>query len=517
MHKRNRIVRLFVVALCASGLLCGQAYAAKARKARAAAKQKKTAKRIKKEKEIKAGTLEDNLRLLNQWGQQTETADRLYAAAYKALAAKVDATFMDVANNAEVQQICRENGIAHLGGPMLGSVTPDGARVWLRTVRPAKVEVRVTIDGAEKTYGPVESTPETDLAAVVPVTGLKPGTSYPYRVLVDGKAVNIPSHAAIITAPSSDKPGKVRIAFGSCYHRWGIGNPKQAEQIRSREPAALLLLGDIAVQDRNNRVGLHRADYLQRDFQPAWRDLVAAVPVFAIWDDHDYFNNDKFGIPKGFTSQDQIGVWEVFRRAWNNPSYGFGDERRGVFFRTRIGPCDVIMIDGRYFREGKEGSYLGDDQMKWLESQLLDCQGPFIILANGTMWSDYVSNGKDSWGRWDPQGRERVFNLIEKNRIGGVLLISGDRHGARGFRIPRPSGFNFYEFEAGSLGGRRGPPVTVPDSPQFYGIANTYAFGEFTIDATVADPVVEFRLIGEDGTFIHEMKLTRSQLTPSGK
>ena len=152
--------------------------------------------------------------------------------------------------------------------------------------------------------------------------------------------------------------------------------------------------------------------------------------------------------------------------------------------------------------------------MQWLEAQLLACRGPFIILSSGTMWSDYVSKGKDSWGVWDPQGRERIFSLIEKHRIGGVLLISGDRHGARGFRIPRPSGFNFYEFEAASLGGRSGPAVNVPDSPQFYGIADQYAFGEFTIDATRPDPTVEFRLIGEEGNFIHEMTLTRSQLTP---
>jgi len=49
---------------------------------------------------------------------------------------------------------------------------------------------------------------------------------------------------------------------------------------------------------------------------------------------------------------------------------------------------------------------------------------------------------------------------------------------------------------------------------QFYGIAGKYAFGEFTIDATLSDPEVIFRLIGEDGTVIHELKLTRSQLTP---
>jgi alkaline phosphatase D len=177
------------------------------------------------------------------------------------------------------------------------------------------------------------------------------------------------------------------------------------------------------------------------------------------------------------------------------------------------------MTDERYFRTGQEGSYLGDDQMKWLEAQLLDCKGPFIILANGTMWSDYVSDGKDSWGVFDPKGRERIFNLIEKKRIGGVLLISGDRHGARGFRIPRPSGYNFYEFEAASLGGRTGPAPTNPEwKTQFYGISGKYAFGEFTIDAAVPDPEVTFRLIGsEDGAVIHELKLTRSQLTPRGQ
>lgn len=156
--------------------------------------------------------------------------------------------------------------------------------------------------------------------------------------------------------------------------------------------------------------------------------------------------------------------------------------------------------------------------MKWLEEQLLDCKGPFIIMSCGSMWSDYVSDGKDSWGECDPQGREQIFSLIEENRIGGVLLISGDRHGARGFRIPRPSGFEFYEFEAGSLGGRKGPPVTRPEwSTQLYGIARKYAFGEFSIDATLPDPQVTFRLIEDDGTVIHELMLKRSQLTPKGR
>ena len=465
---------------------------------------------------LKRGDLEGNLRLLNLQGKRPPGVQQLYEAAYELLASSTGATFADVADDPTIQQLFKETRTTHLGGPMLGAVGPNGVRVWLRTCRPAEVEVRVIIDGVEKAYGPVESTRESDLVAVVHVTDLKPGQRYPYHVLVDGKPITRNESLASLTTPPDGQSSTVRITFGTCYHRWGLANRALVEQILSREPAAMLLGGDIAVQDRNNHLGLHRADYLLRDWHRAWNDLASRVPVYATWDDHDYFDNDKAGIPKGYTQADKEGVHDVFCQAWNNPSYGFGDERRGVFFRTRIGPCDVIMLDHRYFRSGEKGSFLGQEQMRWLEAQLLDCKGPFIILSCGTMWSDYVSNGKDSWGKWDPDGRERIFQLIEDHRIGGVLLISGDRHGARGFRIPRPSGFNFYEFEAGSLGGRRGPPVSKPEwkDYQLYGIAGEYAFGEFTIDAVRSDPEVTFRLIREDGLVVHELTLTRSQLTP---
>ena len=483
----------------------------------------KQAARPDRPKQVNRGDLEGNMQLLNLWGERPEAVQRLYEEAYQVLAARPDATFADLGRDAEVQRLCGEAGVTHFGGPMLGAVRPDGAAVWLRTLRPAQVEVRVSVDGQEKTFGPVESTNQTDLTAVVNVTGLKPGTRYPYRVLVDGKPINAAAPQTLVTSPANEN-AKARIAFGSCFHRWGLGNQPQAEAICRREPTTLLVYGDIAVQDRDNHLGLHRADYLLRDFQPAWQRIAASVPVYATWDDHDYFNNDKWGLPKGYTEEDRQGVREVFRHAWNNPSYGFNDERRGVFLHTRVGPCDVIMVDHRYFRtraaseDDAGGNLLGPEQMQWLERQLLDCKGPFIILSCGTMWSDYVSNGKDSWGVYDPKGRERIFSLIEKHRIPGVLLTSGDRHGARVFRIPRPSGYSFYEFEPASLGGRGdGPPARNPKwDSQLFGVAGEYAFGEFSFDATLPDPEVVFRLIRDTGEVLYELKLARSQLTPPG-
>jgi alkaline phosphatase D len=466
----------------------------------------------------KGGDLESCLQILNLWDKKPEATQKLYSAIYNALATDPKASFAKVAGDETVQALCREQGITHFGGPMLGCIEHDGAKVWMRTTRPAKVEVIAEVDGKEITFGPVQSTLESDLTAIVTVTALKAGTTTPYRVLVDDKEISIPEHAAI-TTPSDDPSEKTRIAFGTCQHRWGIAHRQNTDEILKHKPVAMLMYGDIAVQDRNNKLSMHRADYALRDLQTTWQNLACSTPLYTSWDDHDYFDNDLWGIPQKYTDEDRRGVRKVWTQAWNNPYYGLGDAGGGIFSHTRIGPCDIIMTDNRYFRtKGGKDCFLGPEQMEWLKKTLLACKGPFIIISCGTMWCDYVSGGKDSWGQFDPEAREEVFSLIEEHRIPGVLLISGDRHGARGFRIPRPSGYEFYEFETASLGGRSGPPVTNPKwTTQLYGFANKFAFGEFTFDISKDDPTVTYRLVEFTGVILYELELSRSQLTPREK
>lgn len=461
------------------------------------------------------GTIEAAVQLLNMWGEKPADTLDLYKAIYNSLAKSPDATFRDVCEDEKVKTLCEKKGILLFGGPMLGKLKNDGATVWVRTTKPASVEVKVRIGDKEKTFGPVKSTYQSDLTAEISVSGLPSGTTTPYRVLVDGVQVKTPS-STNITTPPAQKEAKTRIAFGTCQHRWGLGNMKMTDVILKRKPLAMLMYGDIAVQDRRTNFGMHRADYALRDFHPAWQKLVSKVPVYTSWDDHDYLRNDGWGIPRNGTDEDRRGVRKVFKQSWVNPYYGLGDEGGGIFQHTRIGPCDIIMTDNRYFRtkEGKH-NFLGPKQMAWLKKTLLACKGPFIIMSCGTMWSDYVSDGKDSWGKYDPEGREEIFKLIEDNKIGGVLLISGDRHGARGFKIPRPSGFSFYEFEPASLGGRRGPAAKNEKwTTQLYGISGKYAFGEFTFDTSKDDPEVTFRLIDQNAEIIYELTLKRSELTP---
>ena len=247
----------------------------------------------------------NNLEVLDYWQNNSEVEIAIYEAAYKVFLKNKNTSYSDLSMDSEFQLLCDANNMQKLGGPMLGNINPDGVSVWIRTLKPSKIEVEVSINDSLKKYGPVYSTPESDLSAVIPITGLQASTSYEYHILIDDKRIEIPSNLQFKTSPSDEDTAQVRIAFGSCLHRWGLGNEKLLGQIRNRNPNALLLLGDIVVQDRKNNTAMHRADYLLRDFYAGWKNLVSSIPVYATWDYHDDLGNDKAGIPKGYTKADK--------------------------------------------------------------------------------------------------------------------------------------------------------------------------------------------------------------------
>ena len=195
---------------------------------------------------------------------------------------------------------------------------------------------------------------------------------------------------------------------------------------------------------------------------------------------------------------DVEGLRESWKTHWNNPQRDL--KRDGIYFETNFGPIHYIALDTRSCRvdeeQGKLNSFLGAEQMAWLKKSLQESTSPFIIVSGGTMWSDYISDGKDSWGKWDQEGREEIFRLIDEKKNSKVLLICGDRHGARAFAIPRPNGEKIYEFEVGTLGGCPGPSAFGKDrSAQLFGYpGKTWAVGEFAFDLDGQVPRATFSL-----------------------
>ncbi|MFO7881939.1 MAG: alkaline phosphatase D family protein [Kosmotogaceae bacterium] len=427
----------------------------------------------------------------------------------------------NVFNNAEtdftnkaIKEAALNNDVRLMGGPMLGNLKPDGVSIWLRpsSDNPLTINISKTGSSDKQTY--VLNPDVAGKEQRVTINGLSQGTGYNYHVLSNGITL---VEGAFTTSPKNDDNSEVRIAFGSCFHKIGLHNPNLINRIIERKPQAMMLLGDLAVDDRENNFSMHRSDYLLRDVSNAWKKLAANIPLYTSWDDHDYLNNDLGGVPERFTELDREELRALWRKNWNNPP----NDVEGIYFNTRIGQVEIIMLDTRSCRiidkRGEYGSYLGTEQMEWLKSVLEKSTATFKIISSGTMWSDYVTNGKDSWGTWDTLGREEIFNFIETENISGVLLTSGDRHGARGFTIPRESGFKFHEFEAASLGGVRGPKAMWKDpSNQLFGYAGKglKAFGEFTFNIGEGEPQVTFRLIDEFGNIMEEHTLSYDKLTP---
>lgn len=460
--------------------------------------------------EAHVGNLEIDTKLLDSYKLLPENIRQFYLDARSVFSDTPGTEFTNVG----IIAAARKHDIPLMGGPLLGKLSQNSVNIWLRpaTADPLVVKVKKSGSSDEKSFK--KNSIEPGEVQRITLDGLSPATAYEYTVYTNQHKV---ADGRFVTAPVFGKKSTFRIAFGSCFHKIGLHNPNLIHQILLREPQAMMLLGDIAVDDRENQVNMHRSDYLLRDVSKAWSALAANVPLYTSWDDHDYFNNDLGGIPEGFTAADREAVREVWQENWNNPE----NPNPGIFFSTRIGPVELIMLDTRSLREndrrGEYNAYLGVEQLNWLKETLKKSDAPFKVISSGTMWSDYITPGKDSWGTWDTKGREELFQFVEDENISGVLLISGDRHGARGFTIPRPSGFSFYEFQVASLGGVPGPvAIAENNETQLFGYKgpDEIAFGEFTFNTKGKEPLVTFRLINQYGKILEEHTIPYSELTP---
>ncbi len=142
-----------------------------------------------------------------------------YAAAFNIFIQSPDASFADISNSSKLRSKWMESGGHHLGVAMLGAGSPQGAQVWVRSLKPASVTVRVGSGKTSREYGPVESTVESDLSTAITVSGLESNTEYPYQVFVDGEPAKKSDGAILRTAPKREAKGQWRIAFGGEMHK----------------------------------------------------------------------------------------------------------------------------------------------------------------------------------------------------------------------------------------------------------------------------------------------------------
>jgi alkaline phosphatase D len=253
-----------------------------------------------------------------------------------------------------------------------------------------------------------------------------------------------------------------RIGFGSCAES---SKPQPIwDAINERQLDLFVFLGDNIYADTRD-MAVMRAKYAEFDAQPGFSRLRKSTPVVAIWDDHDFGENDAGGdYPKKEESR------QIFLEFWNEPAGSPRRDRDGVYASYVFGPpgkrVQLILPDLRYNRmpmqrlelggtdydtwaaarlaAGLElpGPYvrnpdhkatmLGERQWKWLERQLevpadLRLFGSSVqVLADFTGWEAWACFARD---------RERLIDLIRRKNANGLVFLSGDIHYAELSRL----------------------------------------------------------------------------------
>ena len=75
---------------------------------------------------------------------------------------------------------------------------------------------------------------------------------------------------------------------------------------------------------------------------------------------------------------------------------------------------------------------LGEAQWQWLEQELKKPAAIKLIASSLQLLPDFT--GSESWANF-PDDRKRLFTLIGKHKVNGVVIISGDTHWGRNFTV----------------------------------------------------------------------------------
>lgn len=251
-----------------------------------------------------------------------------------------------------------------------------------------------------------------------------------------------------------------RLAFGSCaysrmpdHHSW--------DSIGKLKPQALVLLGDNVYADSEDPEVVRRT--LQRlGRRPRFRHLRKKVPLFHVWDDHDFGGNDSDG-----RHSDKEGVRQVtldfFRAAQDDPrrtqeggiytSHTFGEKGQRlqlIVLDTRwdLTPRHPRSDGGRGRYAPGEGKILGEAQWHWLERELAEPAELRIVVSSIPFGPEYT--GWETWANF-PAEQDRLATLLTD--AGPVLVVTGDVHYGE---ISRFRGL--IDFTTSGLAGHAYPP-----------------------------------------------------------
>ena len=270
-----------------------------------------------------------------------------------------------------------------------------------------------------------------------------------------------PSHSSSPRVIPVKDPNNIIVTFGSCNAFFGDEPNDIFSRIAEQHPDLWIWLGDVAYVDLKGlppRFGFTGEAVITQRFNnvknnPVYSQLSNSTTVIGVWDDHDYGNNNA---GKSFAQKD------ITQQLWldfiEEPKDSPRRKRPGIYDSYYLGDktkIKVILLDVRYFKDDVSPFYverdmLGDIQWEWLENEFKENTAEYILIGSGTQ---VLPDDRILPEVWFSSSRDRLIKLIQKYKVGGVILLSGDVHFAEIMKHPCKErvGFELYEFTSSGL------------------------------------------------------------------
>jgi alkaline phosphatase D len=330
---------------------------------------------------------------------------------------------------------------------------------------------------------------------------------------------------SVLSAPS-------KIVFGSCGHQ--DKDIPIFDTINKEQADLFIFLGDNIYGDTNDMSVL--ADKYQRlGAKPGFKTLKAHTPVIAMWDDHDFGQNDA---GKEYPHKEQSR--QIMLDFWQAPADSVRRTRPdGIYTSYMYGEGEqtvqVIMPDLRWNRDAlnavseleyyttrklnnqgpyspsdvKGASMLGEAQWQWLEQELKKPAAIKLIASSLQLLPDFT--GWESWANF-PEDRNRLFALIKKHKINGVVIISGDTHWGEISKYSKNLDYPLIEMTSSGLT-EKWKDVS-PNKHRVGGFTHHVNYGDLSIDWQQGDPALSLKLKDIDGQIIMQNEFSLSSISP---
>ena len=411
-------------------------------------------------------------------------------------------------------------------GPTSAEVTARSALVWFRTSGQSRVKAEYGTDpgfGKTSVTRAVEAGPATDYTVVIELTGLLPNRQYFYRgVALAPDSASSPARGPIGRFRTASETAQEFTFTWSADMEAGHQPFTLFDRIVEKDPHFFLHLGDTMYADRPRERAVStlagfRSKHRENRADPHLQRLLASMPVYAIWDDHEVQNDfDRTHplIPLGR---------QAFREYW--PIRSPSSDATVLYRHFSWGSgADFFILDCRQYRRpkfeivGPTKTMLGRTQKEWFQESIRASKAPFKFVISSIPFLG--SWGLDKWSGYTAE-REELIRFFHSERISGVIILSADLHAAADFIGPN----GLRQFIAGPIAAW---PHCLRHSQlrphratglQFY-LCGPFTYGLVTVRPETSPPEAEVQILDSANAVRHQARVhaasAASRVAPSG-